>query len=200
MLRARKAFMEDYMIHNREKLYKQNSEESELVSKAKQDPKSFGKLYDLHAPSIYRYVLSRIGNVQEAQDITSQTFLKALEMLPLYKHRGYFSAWLFSIARSKYIDHFRKHNQETRAFINKDLETEPDVLSTVVGRERLTILNDILRLLPEDEQDLLRLRNVAELSFTEIAEILKKNEGAIKKRYYRLLARLQSQLEEENEI
>jgi RNA polymerase sigma-70 factor (ECF subfamily) len=69
-----------------------------------------------------------------------------------------------------------------------------------VGRERLTILNDILRLLPEDEQDLLRLRNVAELSFTEIAEILKKNEGAIKKRYYRLLARLQSQLEEENEI
>lgn len=192
--------MERIMIQKRQKSSQQSKEEEILISYARQDAASFGKLYDLYAPSIYRYILSRTGNIQDAQDITSQTFLKVLEKLSSYHHRGYFSAWLFSIARSKYIDHFRMHNQEKKLIANNNLESQSDILSIVVDRERLLNLDHILAFLSDEEMDLLRLRNVAELTFAEISEILSKTEDATKKKYYRLLARLQSQLEEENEI
>ena len=192
--------MEKLMIQKRQKSSEQKNEEALLISQAKLDATSFGKLYDLYAPSIYRYILSRTGNIQDAQDITSQTFLKVLERISSYHHRGYFSAWLFSIARSKYIDHFRKRNQEEKLITKNDLESQTDVLTIVVDRERLLNLDHILALLSDEELDLLRLRNVAELTFAEMAEILSRTEDAIKKKYYRLLARLQNQLEEENEI
>ena len=192
--------MERLMILKRQKSTKQSKEEELLISQAKQDAASFGKLYDLYAPSIYRYILSRTGNIQDAQDITSQTFLKVLEKLSSYHHRGYFSAWLFSIARSRYIDHFRMRNQEEKLIATKNLESQFDILSIVIDRERMINLDHILALLSEEELDLLRLRIVAELTFSEMAEILRKTEDATKKKYYRLLARLQSQLEEENEI
>lgn len=188
------------MIQKHQKSSEQKNAETLLISQAKLDAPSFGKLYDLYAPSIYRYILSRTGNIQDAQDITSQTFLKVLEKLSSYHHRGYFSAWLFSIARSKYIDHFRMHNQEEKLITKNDLESQTDVLSIVVDRERLLNLDHILALLSDEELDLLRLRNVAELTFAEMAEILNRTEDAIKKKYYRLLTRLQSQLENENEI
>lgn len=192
--------MERLMILKRQKSTKQSKEEELLISQAKQDAASFGKLYDLYAPSIYRYILSRTGNIQDAQDITSQTFLKVLEKLSSYHHRGYFSAWLFSIARSRYIDHFRMRNQEEKLIATKNLESQFDILSIVIDRERLVNLDHILALLSDEELDLLRLRIVAELTFSEMAEILRKTEDSTKKKYYRLLARLQSQLEEENEI
>jgi RNA polymerase sigma-70 factor (ECF subfamily) len=192
--------MERLMIQKRQMSSEQKNEEALLISQAKFDATSFGKLYDLYAKSIYRYILSRTGNIQDAQDITSQTFLKVLEKLSSYHHRGYFSAWLFSIARSKYIDHFRMHNQEEKLITKIDLESQTDVLSIVVDRERLLNLDHILALLSDEELDLLRLRNVAELTFAEMAEILNRTEDSTKKKYYRLLARLQSQLEEENEI
>ena len=192
--------MEKLMIQKRQKSSEQKNEEALLISQAKLDATSFGKLYDLYAPSIYRYILSRTGNIQDAQDITSQTFLKVLERISSYHHRGYFSAWLFSIARSKYIDHFRMRNQEEKLIAKNNVDSQTDVLSIVVDRERLVNLDHILALLSDEELDLLRLRNVAELTFAEMAEILSRTEDAIKKKYYRLLARLQNQLEEENEI
>lgn len=188
------------MIQKHQKSSEQKNEEALLISQAKFDAPSFGKLYDLYAPSIYRYILSRTGNIQDAQDITSQTFLKVLEKLSSYHHRGYFSAWLFSIARSKYIDHFRMRNQEEKLIAKNNVDSQTDVLSIVVDRERLLNLDHILALLSDEELDLLRLRNVAELTFAEMAEILNRTEDAIKKKYYRLLTRLQSQLENENEI
>ncbi|MBE0686766.1 MAG: RNA polymerase sigma factor [Anaerolineaceae bacterium] len=187
------------MIQKRENPLQLKNQEAALISRAKKDALSFGKLYDIYAPMIYRYILSRTGNIQDAQDITSQTFLKALEMLARYHHRGYFSAWLFSIARSKYIDHFRSRHQEEVLMTQTNLESLPDLLTIIMERERVSNLDHLLEQLTDEDLDLLRLRNVAELTFAEMAEILSKREDATKKKYYRLLARLQSQLEEENE-
>ncbi len=191
--------MENLMIQKRDKPIPEKNQEAVLISKAKKDAASFGKLYDIYAPMIYRYILSRTGNIQDAQDITSQTFLKALEMLPRYYHRGYFSAWLFSIARSKYIDHFRFHNQQESLMRKTNLDPSPDLLSIVMEREKVSRLDHLLKELSDEDLDLLQLRNVAGLTFAEMAEILSKSEDATKKKYYRLLARLQSQLEDKNE-
>jgi len=112
-------------------------QEAERIAAAQRDPQAFGNLYDQYAPSIYRYLLSRLGNVEEARDITSQTFLKAVEIFPQYRHRGYFSAWLFSIARSKYVNHLRKNKRGVEAINEEQPDPRPDPLSELVDSEQI---------------------------------------------------------------
>jgi RNA polymerase sigma-70 factor (ECF subfamily) len=170
-------------------------QEAERITAAQRDPQAFGDLYDQYAPSIYRYLLSRLGNVEEARDVTSQTFLTAVEVFPRYKHRGYFSTWLFSIARSKYVDHLRRGKHGVEAIQEDQVDPQPDPLTRVVAAERVAELKECIHTLAPEEQELLRLRYVADLSFAEMAELLEKSEDAVKKSVYRLLARLQSRLE-----
>jgi RNA polymerase sigma-70 factor, ECF subfamily len=159
------------------------------------DPNAFGTLYDRYVQPIYRYLVSRLGDSDGAKDVTSQTFLAAFEAFPRYRDRGYFAAWLFSIARSKMIDYLRKENRQERAR-EKDTGIHPfDPLQEIVQTERIEALHELLNRLPEDELELLRLRFVAGVSFADMAVILKRNEDAVKKNIYRLLARLHSQLE-----
>ena len=75
-----------------------------LVEQAKHDIRAFDRLYDKYVQSIYRYLFSRVGNQAVAEDLTSITFLAAIEQFPKYRHRGYFGAWLFAIARRKVAD------------------------------------------------------------------------------------------------
>ncbi len=75
--------------------------EDSLISDAQRDPVAFTVLYDRYYRPVYRYLYSRVYSTAEAEDLTSQTFLSALEALPRYRHRGFFSAWLFTIAREQ---------------------------------------------------------------------------------------------------
>ena len=174
----------------------QLEEEARWIVEAKSSPEAFAKLYDCYAPNIYRYLLSRLGNVAGAQDVTSQTFLRAFEMFPRYRHTGYFSAWLFAIARSKYVDYLRKTKNQPETIPDSVKDPQDDLLQEVIRSERLVELKVIIHKLPEEEQELLRLRFVAGLSFSEMASLLERNEDAVKKTLYRLLDRLQSQLED----
>lgn len=175
---------------------RQQEEEGRWILEAKTSPDAFAKLYDRYASNIYRYLLSRLGNVAGAQDVTSQTFLRAFEMFPRYRHQGYFSAWLFAIARSKYVDYLRKTKNRSETGIDYLQDPQEDLLQGVIRSERLAELKRLMCGLREEEQELLRLRFVANLSFAEMASLLERNEDAVKKTLYRLLARLQSQLEE----
>ncbi len=163
------------------------------------DPDAFSPLYDHYVQPIYRYLTSRLGNSDEAKDVTSQTFLAAYEAFPNYRDQGHFSAWLFSIARSKLIDYLRKeHRQERVQYLTLD-QNAFDPLQEIVQAERRQALQMLLSRLPEEDLDLLRLRYVAGISFRDLAALFKKNEGAVKKNVYRLLARLHSQLEAKDE-
>lgn len=174
----------------------QGDDEAGQVAAARQDPRAFGDLYDRYASSIYRYLLSRLGNVEEARDLTSQTFLAAYDAFPRYQHSGYFSAWLFSIARSKYVDHLRKSRLRLKAVPDPAQDPPSDPLAQVIETERIAELRECIRELSEDEQDLLRLRYVAGLGFAELASLLNKKEDAVKKSLYRLLARLHAALQD----
>jgi RNA polymerase sigma-70 factor (ECF subfamily) len=136
-------------------------------------------------------LLSRIGSVEEARDITSQTFLTAYEAFPRYKHQGHFSAWLFSIARGKYVDYLRRNKPRSKTQEAAGQELAPDPLSQVIESERIAELRSRIHELREDEQELLRLRFVAGLGFAELATLLNKKEDAVKKSLYRLQDRLQ---------
>ena len=85
---------------------------SQIIEAARQDPRMFGDSYLLYAQPVFRYLYSRMGNAPKAEDVAAQTFLAALERFPKYRHDGYFASWLFSIARNKAMDHFRKRRKE----------------------------------------------------------------------------------------
>ena len=189
--------MHNSILQDSSKL-RQLEEETRWILEAKANPQAFARLYDRYAPNIYRYLLSRLGNVAGAQDVTSQTFLRAFEMFPRYRHQGYFSAWLFAIARSKYVDYLRKTKNRSETSIDHIQDPQEDLLQRVIHSERLAELKMVIGRLSEEEQELLRLRFVADLSFAEMASLLERKEEAVKKTLYRLLARLQSQMEDQH--
>ena len=166
-----------------------------LAVEAKTDPAAFSRLYDHYVQPIYRYIYSRVGTVHETEDITSQTFIAAYESLGRYRERCQFSALLFRIARSKMNDHFRRSRREVGLEAAGEIIEREDALGVLIRAEELSRIRSLIRHLNEDEQELIRLRYVADLSFGEMAELLGAREDAVKKSVYRLLARLKSQIE-----
>jgi RNA polymerase sigma-70 factor (ECF subfamily) len=166
-----------------------------LAIEAKTDPEAFGRLYEHYVQAIYRYLYSRVGTVHLAEDLTSQTFMAAFRSLPRYHERGQFSAWLFRIARSKLMDHYRGNRHEESLEAADGLVVGPDTLASVMQNETLGHLRLLISQLKDDERELIRLRYVADLSFAEMADLLGKREDAVKKSVHRLLARLKGQME-----
>ncbi len=166
-----------------------------LVRDAQADPRAFGRLYDHYVQPVYRYLYSRVGTAHDAEDLTSQTFLAALEHLPRYQERGQFAAWLFRIARSKLMEHLRGSRYDSGLDAAEQHGAEGDTLMQVVHSEDIRCLQSLIRRLNREEQDLIRLRYVAELTFAEISDLLGKKEEAVKQSLYRLLARLKGQME-----
>jgi RNA polymerase sigma-70 factor (ECF subfamily) len=169
-------------------------DETALILAARRDPEAFARVYDRYVQRVYRYLYGRVGSAQEAEDLTAQTFLSALESLPRYDHRGYFSAWLFSIARRKAADFFRR--RETVPLEEAEtLASETDLPGEAARGEQIRNLAGLIRSLGDDERELIRLHFTAGLTFAEMASVLGKNEDAVKKSVYRLLGRLHGRME-----
>jgi RNA polymerase sigma-70 factor (ECF subfamily) len=165
----------------------------------RKDPNRFGEIYQLYVKRIYRYLYSRVGDVQEAEDLTAQTFLAALENIDRFREDGCFPAWLFGIARNKVVDHYRRTRKNIPLDEQDGHSPAGEPLANIIRSERAEALLALIRELPEGERELLRLRYLAEMSFRDMACALKKNEDAVKKSLYRLLERLQRQLEVSND-
>lgn len=175
------------------------TDEIRLIKAARQDPKVFGELYKMYVEQVFRYLFSRIGNVLEAEDVTAQTFLAAFESFDKFRQDGHFAPWLFGIARNKAMDHFRRRERASYLDGPSDIPVEDNPLARVIKSEQAEALSKLIQALPEEDRELIRLRFLAEMSFPEIARFLHRNEAAVKKTTYRLLARLHSQLEVSNE-
>jgi RNA polymerase sigma factor (sigma-70 family) len=172
------------------------TEEASLIKTACSDPTAFNRLYLSYIRPIYRYIFSKVGEAKETEDLTAQVFLEALEGLPRYRHNGHFAAWLFSIARHKVVDHFRSQRSElTIEVAYGEAIRKGDPLSTLIQTEEAHRMSVLIHKLDEQDQELLRLRFVAELNFGEIARLVNSNMETTKKRVYRLLAHLRQQLE-----
>ncbi len=168
--------------------------DGELALAAQQDPAMFQSIYDRWAVRIYQYFYFHTDDPVYAEDLTSQLFLSALQALPRYQHHGHFAAWLFAIARNLSKEYFRKNHREVPLETAPGLPTSPDPSDEIARMDEITQLRRLVLSLPEEEQELIHLRYVAELPFADMAIILKKREDAVKKSLYRLQARLQSVL------
>ncbi|MDO9129198.1 MAG: sigma-70 family RNA polymerase sigma factor [Anaerolineales bacterium] len=93
-------------------------DEAALVERARRDPSAFAALYHRYLTPVYRYLYRRLGNAHDAEDLTAQVFIEALEGLVAYRERGKFVAWLFTIARHRLTDFYR---QRVPATLDDDL-------------------------------------------------------------------------------
>jgi RNA polymerase sigma-70 factor (ECF subfamily) len=158
-------------------------DEENLVQRAKQkDQKAFTELYEAYFDKIYRYVSVKIGDKTEAEDMTQQVFLKALESISSFKWKGVpFSAWLYRIAHNQVVDYYRK--QKKRAIT---LQDETMVVSDSNPQQMAERNLDVERVmsatqqLTEAQREVIALRFTGGLSTAEVANIMGKSQGAIK--------------------
>src|SRR5436309_12588458 len=169
-----------------------------LVDRAQQgDRAALEELYLIHFDRIYSYLHVSVGNRHDAEDLTTQTFLKMLESIGRFRWQSApFSAWLFRIAHNLAMDHFRSRRrwQPEEEVPEPPGDEEPSaefMAMQTIGRE--SMLKLIERLSPEQQQ-VLTLKFVFNLPNAEVAAILDKTEGAIKSLQHRALASLQKQI------
>ena len=171
----------------------------DLVQEAQESLVGFQLLYQRWLSPVYRYFYCRTGNSKDAEDLTAQVFLKVYENLPQYRERGQFSAWLFTIVRNQAMDYYRSVSREVSLEIYDLIDETRDLLSQAVDSDEIRRLRHLIHLLPEEEQELIRLRFVVKLGYREIGAVLNRKEDAVRKSITRLLARLKSQLETSHE-
>ena len=189
--------MEEALGHSFTVPVEAESDDAAIVEAARTDPQAFGELYERFYPRVYRYVYLRVGNIPDAEDVTGLVFIKALEALRTYQSRGNgFAPWIFRIARNAVVDHYRRQRKQT-SLENIDFEGgEGDPIISVLGNDNRTELRALVETLSADQREVILLRYAAELSFCEIATILKKKEPAIRMLLHRGLRKLKAVIDE----
>ncbi len=172
----------------------------DLIRRAASDPESFAVLYRSCATQVYRYIYSRVSDHPEAEDLTAQVFMVVLQRLDSFGGNQNFNAWLFTIARNKVVDAYRKRKNLIDLEKIVDLpQFEEDLLADESQLEQFRQLRIQLNKLSLEQQELLRLRFAANLRYGEIGNVLGKSEGAVKMSLHRLLDQLREAMEASDE-
>jgi RNA polymerase sigma-70 factor (ECF subfamily) len=180
------------------------NEERELVRQAQKAPDAFAELYDQYYPKIFGYVLRRTANLEAAQDITSETFLKALGKLWQFRWRNVpFSSWLYRIATNEVNQYFRKAEYKKSISMEELQEQGFELISPhdpesalIEAQEKLKQYQDFLEIqekilrLPAKYQEIIALRFFEQKQIKEISEILGKKEGTVKSLLHRAVEKL----------
>jgi RNA polymerase sigma-70 factor (ECF subfamily) len=181
-----------------------SGQEKELVRQAQKSPDAFARLYDEYHPRIFGYILRRTANLELAQDITSETFVKALGKLWQFRWRNVsLSSWLYRIATNEINQYFRRAEYRKSISLEEleeqgfELRSPHDPESELMeAQEELKQHQDFLEIqeritrLPAKYQEVIALRFFEKKQINEIAQILGKREGTIKSLLHRAIERL----------
>ena len=159
-------------------------EELDLVQRARQgEQEAFAQLYESHFDKIFRYVVLKIRNQAEAEDMTQQVFIKAYESIGSYQSQGVpFTAWLFRIAHNQMVDYVRKQSKRQTVPLDESLQIMDDCdveheVETKIEMEKVVLATAKLT---KAQREVISLRFAGGLSITEAAKTMRKSEGAIK--------------------
>lgn len=168
--------------------------------KSYKDPESFGQVYDSYVDKIYRFVYFKVSHKDDAQDITSEVFLKTWQYINENEKIKNLNALIYRIARNSVIDYYRKRAQSS---LMTDDETE---MATIIGDSAEKMQDDIdvsldladleklLLRLKDEYREVILLRYVEEYSIKEISEIIGKSPGATKVLMHRAVKKIRSLL------
>lgn len=156
-------------------------DEAELAQLAATDRDAFAELYRQNVTRVYRYHMAHTGNVKDAEDLTSQTFMAALEGIRSYRGSGSFAAWIMGIAVKKRYMHFRGNRHEIP--LEDALQYPSSSLPTdkaAMQRLRLASIAHALRQISSDRAEAIILVYFGGLSNIEAANVMKKSESSVK--------------------
>ena len=178
-----------------------------LIERTGRDRQAFGAVYDLYVHRVYAFCLSRSHDHEEAEDLTSQTFERALGAIARYQHHGApLSAWLLRIAANVVVDRVRQSKRtvgldmDAPGTVDMAQTIEPDPEEWVDQWERAALLRSAMEMLPLDQQRALQLRFWEGYSIAEVAQRMDRNENAAKQLLHRAVQNLRVRAAEGAEI
>lgn len=173
--------------------------DAELVRQAQNDRAAFAALYRRYLTPMYRYFYARTGDAQEAEELTSQTFVAVLEQLPRYRERGKFASWLFTIAARRLADHFRRRPAVLLDDVADLPGHEPSPEALAEHAERTARLVQVVQTLSPDRAQAVALHFFGGLSLSETARVMGRSQAAVKSLVHRALHDLRERLDNERE-
>lgn len=168
-----------------------------LIEAAQRDPSRFAELYELNFSRVYAYIARRVGNREDAQDLTAEVFRGALANLGKFEWRGIpFAVWLLKMAANAIADRWKRAARETG-------NPSPDAAQEIGAPEleeieRRAQLFQLVKRLPQDQRRVIDLRFAEEKSIREIAQVLGRTEGAVKQLQFRALEALRQRMGKAN--
>jgi RNA polymerase sigma-70 factor (ECF subfamily) len=183
--------------------------EAELIENARSNPRAFGQLYEQNYTRILNYVYRRTLDVTLAEEMTSNTFFKALRAMPRYRHNAPFHIWLYRIAGNELKMHWRAQ-KAAKVILQNPLNmdalgrvyfTSPEAEKKAEIAEKMrkfAELRSLLSTLPEKYQTVLHLRYFEKLQIKEISQVLGRRVGTVKSLIHRGLKRVRRLMEEQD--
>jgi RNA polymerase sigma-70 factor (ECF subfamily) len=163
------------------------------------DGAAFAELYDLYVDNVYRYLIYRVREPSDAEDLCSEVFTRAFANIHRYTWQGKsFLAWLYTIARNAVTDRRRRERPTVELDNAYGLAQEgPTAHDRAVHGEEVEALKGAVKHLTSEQQEVLVLRFIENMSSREVASVLGKNEGAIRALQFRALGRLRKLLHDQ---
>jgi len=170
-----------------------SDEERLLVEAARRDPSRFAELYEQNFYRVYAYIVARVGDRHQAEDLTADVFREALAGIRNFEWRGVpFVAWLMGIAMRILADYWKRSGREKGSPLEKPEATVPSDI------ENATALFQLVDRLPETQFRVIHMRFVEQKSIREIALELGRSEGAVKQLQLRAIESLRAEMESDH--
>lgn len=176
-------------------------QEKELILKAQKNPADFASLYNQYYLQIFKYVIKRVKDENDAGEITSDIFAKAIFNIKKYKFKGFpFSSWLYRIASNEITDFYRKNQSSKYVSVTEDQlnylvdNSEDEITVQSDKEEKFSEIIASLEMLSDDDLELIEMRFFEERSFKEIAEILGLTEGNARIKTHRAITKLKNNI------
>lgn len=154
----------------------------------------FAYIYDVFVEKIYKFIYYKTGHRETAEDLTSQTFFKALNKINTFKVNDNFSAWIYRIARNLVIDHYRTKKNDNNIDDMWDLSAQEDLELDTDNKHKILAVKEYLQELKKEQREIVIMRVWEGLSYQEIAEIIGKSEGSVKMTFVRTIKKLREEM------
>ena len=163
----------------------------------------FEEIYRKYFSDVYAFILRLSGDVHVAEDITSETFMKAMKSLDKFRGDCDVRVWLCQIAKNTYFTYLRKRSKEELTDFSQLISIasgEPTVEDRIIMKERLAKVKEALHEIPDRYREVYMWRSFAQLSFKEIGQIFEKTENWTCVTYHRAVGMIKKMIEDENDV
>lgn len=143
------------------------------------------EIYRLYARSVYGFLLSKCRNSDIAEELTSETFYRAVKNIDSYNGNCKMSVWLCEIAKNLYIDYLRKSERKNISIEEQEFPAEENIILRYEDKEQTLNIHKILHALEEPYKEVFSLRIFSELSYKEIGDIFGKSDGWARVTFFR---------------